>query len=209
LSLVAKRYVRWSSICLAIMFGLFVTLLWLPSAVAHPAVRIAWIITARETTYAIGALALFSIQAPRSSVGLAAIARVWTGFVLVFYGVDHLLHPQFSPGVPDTKPTAGWVPLPAVLAYLVGILLIAFGLGMFVRRYATRGATSAGLLMLLLTLFLYVPEFFLAQGVAEQVNSINFVADTLLFSGTMLVIAAAVISPPSPDRARPSRLAAD
>jgi uncharacterized membrane protein len=195
LSLVARRLIRWSAFFLAIMFALIVVLLWLPSAVAHPAVRMSWIVTVRETTFSMGALALFSTQVwprwPRRAERLAAVARVWTGIVLVFYGVDHLLHPQYSPGVPDTKPTAAWVPLPLLLAYLTGILLIAFGIGMFVRRYADSAGTLAGLLMLLLTLALYVPEFFLARSVSQQVTALNFVADTLLFSGTLFVITAA------------------
>lgn len=189
-SLAAKRAIRWSSIFLAIMFGLFVVLLWLPGVLRHPDVRIAWIVTVRETTYAMGGLALFS--AVTRFGWLAQIARIWTGFVLVFFGVDHFLHPQFSPGVPDTQPTASWVPQPHAVAYVVGILLIAFGIGMFVRRYASSAGAAAGVLMALLTLVLYVPQFFLAAGVEQQVVAINFVADTLLFSGTMLVIGAAV-----------------
>jgi len=108
----------------------------------------------------------------------------------MFFGADHFLHPQFSPGVPDTKPTAAWVPQPHLFACLVGALLIVFGIGMFVRRYAMLAGASAGTLMLLLTLGLYMPQFFLAVGVEQHVEAINFVADTLLFSGTMLVIAA-------------------
>jgi ABC-type transport system involved in cytochrome c biogenesis permease component len=65
---------------------------------------------------------------------------------------------------------------------------------MFVRKYATAGAKRAGLLMLVLTIVLYVPQFFLAHGAAEHVTAINFVADTLLFSGTMLVIANAIFA---------------
>jgi uncharacterized membrane protein len=200
LSFVARRCIRWSAIFLAIMFALFVLLLWLPSAVAHPAIRITWIVTVRETTFSMGALALFATavrdRLPRLSSGLATVARVWTGMVLIFFGIENILYPQYSPGVPDTQPTASWVPMPHVIAYLTGILLIAFGIAMLVRKYAGSGGTFAGLLMVLLTLVLYVPQFFLARNVAEEVTAINFVFDTLLFAGTLFVVTRAILEVP-------------
>ncbi|MDQ6717786.1 MAG: hypothetical protein M3Z17_05500, partial [Gemmatimonadota bacterium] len=191
-SFAAKRLVRWSAISLAVMFALFVLLMDLPGASQHPASRIKWILVARETTFAIGALALYGSAAlgprARASATIAEIARSWTGFVLIFYGAQHLLNPEYSPGVPDSMLTAAWVPVPHAIAYATGILLIGFGIAMFVRKYAAAAAARCGLLMLLLTITLYVPQCFLARTVADQVNAINFVFDTLLFSGMMLVI---------------------
>ncbi len=198
-SLVARRCVRWTGIFLAIMFGLFVALLWLPNAVTHPAIRMAWIVTVRETTFAMGGVALFVTAAsgrrPKQWHRLASVARVWAGGVIIFYGLEHLLYPGYSPGVPDTKITAAWVPLPLLLANVTGILLIGFGVAMLTRKYASFGGAAAGLLLALLTVGLYVPEFFLARGAADKVIAINFVADTLLFSGTLLVITSATLLP--------------
>lgn len=206
LSFVARRCLRWSTFLLGVMFALFVLLLHGPGAITHPAIRIAWIVAVRETTYSLGALALFSIvvrdEWPGVSHGVAAAARIWSGMVITYYGVDHFLHPQFSPGVPDTKITASWVPLPHVLAYVTGMLLIAFGTAMVLKKNAGSAGKYAGLLMLALTVVLYVPEFFLARGVAQQVEGINFVADTLLFSGTMLAIANAIYASESKPRAQ-------
>jgi len=197
LSFVARRCIRWSAIFLAIMFALFVLLLHLPGAVANPAIRIFWIVSVRETTFTMGALALFATAVrdrfPTLSSTLAAIARVWTGIVLIFFGIENILYPQYSPGVPDTMPTASWVPLPLVIAYLTGILLIVFGIAMLVRKYAGVGGTFAGLLMVLLTLTLYVPQFFLARDVGQRVTAINFVFDTMLFAGTLLAITKAIL----------------
>jgi uncharacterized membrane protein len=193
LSLVARRFVRWATIFLAIMFALFVLLMDLPNAVQHAATRLYWIFPVREGTFAIGALALFGTEVrdrwPKGSNRLAAVARVWTALAIIYFGIENILYPQFSPGVPDTKPTAPWVPLPHVITYLIGILLIVFGIAMFVRKYASSAGTSAGLLMMLLTLALYVPNLFLARSVSQQVTAINFVFDTLLFAGTLFVIA--------------------
>lgn len=196
LSFVARRYIRWSAIFLAIMFGLFVLLMDLPGALEHPAARLSWILAARETTFAMGALALFGTaireRRPQALKTLAAITRIWAAGVLIFYGVEHVLHPEYSPGVPDSKLTSAWVPLPLAIAYVTGILLIAFGIAMLARKFAGSGAALGGLLMVLLTLALYVPEFFLARSVSQQVTAINFVFDTLLFAGTMFVIANAI-----------------
>jgi uncharacterized membrane protein len=197
-SIVARRYIRWSAICLAVMFSLFVLLMDLPAAVAHPTNRIFWILVARETTFAIGALALFGANImdrwPRVSTRVAAIARIWTAGVLVFYGVEHILHPEYSPGVPSSAVTAAWVPLPLAIAYATGALLIGFGIAMLVEKYAAATAARCGLLMLLLTLGLYVPQFFLARSVSQRVTAINFVFDTLLFAGTVLVISRTILN---------------
>ena len=197
-SFVARRYIRWSAVCLAVMFGLFVLLMDLPGAAQHPTIRIFWILAARETTFAVGALALFGTSItgcrPDASKIVATIARIWTATVLVFYGVEHVLHPEYSPGVPDTALTAAWVPHPLALAYATGLLLIGFGIAMFVEKYAATAAARCGLLMVLLTLALYVPQFFLATSVAERVTAINFVFDTLLFAGMVLVISGAILN---------------
>lgn len=195
-SFVARRYVKWSSISLAVMFGLFVLLMDLPAAIARPAASIGWILAARQTTFAIGALALFATatrgRSPQSSRPIAMIARIWTASVLVFYGIQHIIHPEHTPGVPSPVLSAAWVPLPLVIASITGFLLIAFGIVMFVQRYAGAAAAYCGLLMVLLTLALYVPQFFLAENVQQRVMAINFVFDTLLFAGTVLVISNAI-----------------
>lgn len=195
-SFVARRYVRWSSLCLAVMFGLFVLLMDLPAAVSHPAIRIGWSLAARQTTFALGALALFVTETrarhPQSAKTMATIIRVWTACVLIFYGSEHFIRPDFSPGVPDSTPTASWVPLPLTLAYATGVLLIAFGLAMFSEKHASAAAARAGVLMTVLTALLYVPQFFLAGTPGAHVTAINFIFDTLLFAGMMFVISAAL-----------------
>ncbi len=195
-SFVARRYIRWSSLCLAVMFGLFVLLMDLPSAVTHPAVRIAWSLAARQAAFALGALALFVTETrgsrPQSAKTMTAIIRISTACVLTFYGIEHFIRPDFSPGVPGSTPTASWVPLPLAIAYVTGVLLIAFGIAMFSEKYAAAGAARAGLLMTVLTGMLYVPQFFLAADAAAHVTAINFIFDTLLFAGMMFVISTAI-----------------
>lgn len=195
-SFVARRCIRWSALLLAIMFGLFVLLMDLPGALRHPEVRIAWSLAARETTFAVGALALWLTELNRRGspllLRLAPVIRVWTAAVLIFYGIENLVAPQYAPGVPDVTPTAAWVPAPHAIAYITGLLLIAFGLAMLVRKNASAAAAWGGWVLFILTLGLYVPQLFLAHTVGEGVLALNFVFDTMLFAGTLLVISGAM-----------------
>jgi uncharacterized membrane protein len=196
LSLVARRCIRWSAIFLAVMFVLFVLLLHLPHIGEQPAARIHWIVAVRDSTFAMGALALFGTTMrgrwPQRSNILTGVVRVWMACVMIFFGMQNMLHPECSPGVPDTTLTAEWVPLPLLMAYVTGILLIASGCLMFLRKYASAAAALIGLLMAVLTLVIYAPNFFLAHSVLEHVIAINFVADTLLFAGMTFVISKAI-----------------
>ena len=185
LSFVARRWVRWSAPLLGLMFALFVLLMDLPAAIAHAGNRIGWIFPLRESEFAIGAFCL----GPRVSMRFAPLARRWTACVLILFGIQNVLDPQFSPGVPDTRPTSAWVPAPRVVAYIVGALLIAFGVAALFEKAANAGIASAGILMTVLTIALFAPDLFLARGPRDQVSAINFVADTLLFAGTMFAVA--------------------
>jgi len=193
LSLVAKRCVRWSAICLAIMFALFVLLLHLPNAVTHPRERIFWIIAVRESVFATGAWFLFASQArgptSRGAGKFALVGRVWIAIVIVFYGIEHLLHPECSPGVPSLKLTPSWVPLPLAAGYITGIVLVLLGMAMLLNKYAKLSTSMVGIVMTVLTVALYFPDFFVVSGVSQQVTAINYIADTLLFAGTMLLVA--------------------
>lgn len=191
LSFVARRYMRWSASMLALLFALFVLLLYLPSAFAHPGVRIAWIFPFREGTFAVGAFCVFLSEARRArrSGGSALALRLWAAGVAVFFGLQNILYPQFAPGVPSQEPTSAWVPVPHVVAYLTGASLVAMGVAILARRTTVAAIAAVGVLMTALTIGLFVPDLFLAEGVPQRVLAINFVADTLLFAGMMFAIA--------------------
>ena len=198
-SFVARRYVSLSSLCLAVMFALFVALMDLPGAFRKPELHIVWSLAARQATFAMGGLALFATvtraDQPRRAETIATIARFWTAFVLVFYGIENILFPQYAPGVPDVTPVAKWIPMPSMIAYITGGLLVAFGIAMFIGKHGAAAAKWAGVLMTLLTITLYVPQWMIARDVGQQINGINFVFDTLLFAGTMFVIGRAIPDP--------------
>lgn len=196
LSLTFKKYVRLSAPLLALMFFLFVLLIHIPGVVAHINSRLFWTIMLRDLTFAAGALALTATsrqqESTQSSAALTSIARIIIAVALVFFGVEHWMHPQFAPGVPLAKLTPAWVPLPFVLAYLIGAVLLIAGLALLLKMRSRIAATSVGLVMTLLTLFLYLPILAMASGTAQLNEGLNYVADTLLFGGAILLLAAAM-----------------
>jgi uncharacterized membrane protein len=79
------------------------------------------------------------------------------------------------------------VPFPTLLAYLVGIILVLAGIGLFVRPTIRIAAATSGIMLLLLTVFLYVPILALEIQTPLALEGINYVFDTLLFAGTALL----------------------
>jgi hypothetical protein len=192
-SFATKRGVAWSAPLLALVFALFVLLIYAPSAARHPRLHIVWIFPFREGTFAVAAFSIFVYVArPAWAGGFALFARFWAAFVIAFCGVLNVKYPQFAPGVPSEVRTAPWVPFPLAIAYITGVILVGLGVGAAFRRTAVSAITMAGVLMTVLTIVLYCPALFLARGAGQEVVAINFVADTLLFAGSMLVIASVI-----------------
>ena len=196
LSLALRRCVRWSAPLLTLLFFLFVLSIHVPGVVAHPNDRIRWAVVLRDSAFACGALALtgFTTQQanPRRSRILISVARLAIGIVLIVFGVEHLLHPEFAPGVPLSKLTPSWVPLPLFWAYLVGAVLLVAGAAILLNKRSRMGAAIVGLVMTLLTLVLYSPLWAMARGPSQTIEGLNYVADTLLFAGTILLLAMAM-----------------
>jgi uncharacterized membrane protein YphA (DoxX/SURF4 family) len=184
--------VRLTATLLAIMFFLFVVMLHVPNAVkGHD--RIVWNVALRDLSFGAGALALagylWSGARDRGENVAVWIGRVVFGVVLMVYGVELILFPQFAPGVPLGKLTPSWVPGPHVWAFLTGVVCIGGGVAILTRRYCRDGATTVGLVMTLLTLFLYLPIFLMASGVPAGLEGANYVWDTLLYAGAVLLVA--------------------
>ena len=200
LSLAAARCVRWSAACLALMFLLFVAMISVPGLVAHPHDRFAWILTLRDSCFSLGALALAATvsgktAAAQRGVGLrrwmVLIPRLVIGATLVFYGVEHCLYPEFAPGVPLEKMTPAWVPALRLWGYLVGILLNLGGAALLANVKPRLAAAWVGLLMVVITAALYVPIYVLDPP-QLKLEGMNYVFDTLMFGGTMLLLAGAL-----------------
>jgi uncharacterized membrane protein len=115
------------------------------------------------------------------------MGRIIVGATMIFYGIEHFFFPHNVPGVPLEKVTPVWIPVPVVIAYLVGIVLVIAGLAVLIGRRVRIAAATAGLALLLLVAFFYVPIFLMEVHSPLAVEGMNYVGDTLLFAATVLL----------------------
>jgi uncharacterized membrane protein len=193
ISFIAWRYVRWSASLLALFFLIIVATIDLPNLPKHAHERLFWTLTVRETAFAGGAMVLAGTLWPRGKSTSAAgttlilLGRSIVVCTFVFYAIEHFLFPRFVPGVPLEKMTPAWMPAPTLIAYFVGITLLAAGLGLMISRTRRAAAAIAGTVLLLLTIFFYVPILITEIHSPLAVEGVNYVGDTLLVAATALL----------------------
>jgi uncharacterized membrane protein len=195
-SLVVMKCVRLSATLLGVMLLLIVLTLHLPNAIAHPASLLPWTFVLRETAFAGGVWALAGSQSRNSQAGkwnwMILIGRFSLAIAVIYFGLEQVLRPEFTPGVPDSKLTPAWVPLHALWGYPVGAFLLVAGAALLINVRPRAAATWIGLLMTLLTVFLFLPILAITRDPSQMTDAINFVADTLMFGGTALLLARAL-----------------
>lgn len=177
---------------------IFVFVMDLPAVVAHPHNRFFCALALRELAFSGGAFA-FAISpwstrprqpSPAQPIAAwAAFPRFFVGIPSLFYGVEHLLHPAYAPGVPLQKLTPEWIPGRIFLSYFVGVILIAAGVCLLVNKKTRMAATSLGVTILVTVLWIYLPMLLRAP---TDVVALNYFFDTLLFCGAILLLANAM-----------------
>jgi uncharacterized membrane protein len=170
---------------------IFVLVMDMPGVVANPHNRFFWALALRQLAFSGGAFAF--AMSPRaqqrqlwSTPIVAAIPRFFVAIPSIFYGVEHLLHPEFVPGIPLQKLSPDWIPGRILLSYFVGVILILAGVCLLVNKKARVAATALGLTILLTVLWIYLPMLLAAP---KDIVALNFFFDTLLFSGAILLLA--------------------
>jgi uncharacterized membrane protein len=195
-SLVAMKFVRLSATLLGVMFLLIVLMIHLPNAIANPGDRLAWTLVLRETAFAGGLWAFAGSRSGNSQSGkrnwMILMGRFSVAIAVIFFGLGHVLHPEVAPGVPDGKLTPAWVPFHALWGYPVGAFLLVAGTALLINIKPRTAAACIGVLMVLLTIFLYLPILAITRDPSQMTEAINFVADTLMFGGTALLLARAL-----------------
>ena len=195
LSIAVLIKARLAAALVGITMLIFVLVMDLPAAVASPGNRFFWALALRQLAFSGGAFALAmwlwstrprgSSPTPLTAVW-TAIPRFFVGVASLFYGVEHLLHPEYVPGVPLNKLTPEWIPGRIFLSYFVGVILILAGACLLVNKKARMAATTLGLTILLTVLWIYLPMLLAAP---TDVGALNFFFDTLLFCGAILLLA--------------------
>lgn len=140
----------------------------------------------------LSASALAGSQRKKRSRVLVDMGRFTIAVPAIFFGVEHFLHPNNAPGVPLEKMMPPWVPLGVVWSYLTGAALLSTGIALLLRKKDRIAAAWTGLLISLLVLIVYAPMLPLASKPSEMTEAINYIADTLLFAGTVLVMTRAL-----------------
>lgn len=194
LSLVTGIRARVTASLLSLTFFLFAMLLDAPNWAQNPQNRFAPTLFLREVAFSGGALALAASltgQARKCSEHiLAAIARYFVAIPLLFFSVEQFLHADHMPGVPLEPLTPGWLYGRIVWTYLAAVVYGVAGALLLAGKKTRAAATWAGVAVLLLELVVYVPI-----GIVERASidsGLNYVADTLMFCGAVLLLAGAM-----------------
>jgi len=112
LSIATKIGVRWSGLLVGIMMFMFVAMLYLPFALRHMHARITWTIVFREASFG-GAAWILAAMAKdgwrgKARTTLITVGRIVITLALIFFGIQHFLHPLGLPGVPLEKEMPLW-----------------------------------------------------------------------------------------------------
>lgn len=199
LSMAVLVQARLAAALAGMTFLIFVCVMDIPGAIAHPHNRFVWIFALRELSFGSGALAFAMapwsrrVRPPPSArpvkARVAALPRLFIGAASLFYGVEHLLHPEHVPGVPLEMLTPGWIPGRIFVSYFVGVVLILAGGCLLANKKARLAATYSGLTILLAVLWIYLPILLAAP---KSVEALNYFFDTLFFCGAVLLLANAL-----------------
>ncbi|HWB14757.1 MAG TPA: hypothetical protein VG538_00010 [Vicinamibacterales bacterium] len=195
LSFVTRQQVWLSANLFALMLLIFVVVMHVPNAL-RAADRITWTVALRDFSFGAGALALAGVEMSRRGSSANASWRMIVGRVViaaacVVFGVLQILHPLHAPGVPLQKLTPDWIPAPAVLGVVFGAIQLAAGVLMFVPRRARAAALWLSVALLVVLVVVYLPLVVTAADNGARVEAENYVWDTVLVVGTVLLAARA------------------
>jgi uncharacterized membrane protein YphA (DoxX/SURF4 family) len=194
LSLMTRIQARLAASLLALTFFLFVVLMDAPAWAQNPRDRIAAALALRELSFSGGALALAASLSGHSSARLAhilaTIARYFVAVPIVFYSFEQFRHAQYVPGVPLERLTPEWIWGHAIWAYLAAMVYAVAGILLLIGKKTRAAATWAGLTVLLVELAVYVPIGIVDRASLD--NGLNYVGDTLMYCGAVLLLAAAM-----------------
>jgi uncharacterized membrane protein YphA (DoxX/SURF4 family) len=193
-SLVTRVQARLAASLLALNFFLFVALMDVPAWIQSPRDRIALALVLRELSFSGGALALAaSLTEPSGRRGahiLATIARYFVAIPVLFYSFEQFMHGDHVPGVPLERMTPTWIPGHAIWTYLVAVGYAVAGIPLLIGKKTRAAATWVGFTVLFVELVVYVPI-----GVVDRAsldNGLNYVGDTLMYCGAVLLLAGAM-----------------
>ena len=150
-------------------------------------------LTLRELSFSGGALALAASLSKewreRGTHVLATVARYFVAIPVIVYSVEQFMHGDHVPGIPLEMATPKWVFGHGVWTYLVAVVYAIAGPLLVIGKKSRAVAAWLGLTVLFVVLAVYVPI-----AVVERANleGFNYLADTLMYCGTLLLVAGAM-----------------
>jgi uncharacterized membrane protein YphA (DoxX/SURF4 family) len=198
LSLVTGIGARLAASLLALTFFLFVVLMDAPGWIANPRDRISMALMLRELSFCAGPLALAAslsaekyprIARGNSLAGLTA-ARIFIAVTALVYAVEQFLHADCVPAVPLERVTPTWIWGHTMWAYVAAVAYVVTGALLLIGKKTRAAATWLGLTVLVVEIAVYAPIGW--AGRASLGDGLNYVMDTLMFCGTVLLLAGAL-----------------
>jgi uncharacterized membrane protein YphA (DoxX/SURF4 family) len=178
---------------LGVMFVIFVTTMHVPGAI-QTGDHYAWIVALRDLSFGGGAMAYAGAlgvgRLKNGTSWLGTFGRLIVGAACVGFGVLHCLQPTHTPGVPLKKVMPAWLPAPALWGYVTGVLEFVAGGFLLLNRQTRAVAGALGLVLVAIVIVVYVPFVATAVEGGEKLEALNYVWDTLLFAGTVLLAGA-------------------
>ncbi len=194
LSLVTRIQARLAASLVALTMFLFVTLMYIPATLRHPDNRIFLTIALRETSFSGGALAfaasLSDTWRKRGAHVMAMIARYFVAIPVLFFSYQQFRHGSNVPGVPLEPLTPTYVIGHAIWTYLAAAVYAVAGFMLLIGKKTRTAAIWLGLTVLFIELVVYVPIAVVERASLD--NGLNYMADTLMFCGAVLLLAGAM-----------------
>jgi uncharacterized membrane protein len=202
LSILTEFHAELAALLVGIMLFLFVLMIYVPNLIKNPGDRFAITVPLRDLALSGGALSLAgvlgSVRHGQSARWLMEVGRWFFGAPMLYFGIEHFLHPAFAPGMPFPLLAPTWIPGHVVWAYATGTVLVVCGFSILANRHAQAAATWLGAAFLVLAVLIYLPMEIVHPSIAIS-GELDYVADTLAMSGAALLVARAVAGRNAPD----------
>jgi uncharacterized membrane protein YphA (DoxX/SURF4 family) len=194
LSLVTRIQPRLSASLLALTFFLFVVLMDIPGWLQNPRDRFGLTLALRELAFSGGPLALAASLFPstreRIAHFFATVARYFIAIPVLVYSFEQFLHGKYVPAVPLDRLTPQYIYGHAIWTYVAAVSYAITGILLLLGKKTRSAATWLGLTVLFIELVVYVPIAIVDR--ASLGNGLNYLGDTLMFCGAILLLAGAM-----------------
>jgi uncharacterized membrane protein YphA (DoxX/SURF4 family) len=163
-----------------------------PAWMRHPENRYAIAFVLREISFSGGALALAAslsdVHDRRTQIA-TTIARYFIAVPVLFFSFEQFMHADHVPGIPLQMMTPTWIWGHAIWTYLVAAVYAVAGAMLLVGKKTRTATLAIGCAVLFVELVVYLPIAVVGRASLE---SFNYMADTLMYCGSVLLLAGAM-----------------